>query len=260
MIDSKVTVCIPTSPIPSHPSTYIIEKVLKSVRFHLPEAKIIVMADGVRKSVEYRRGQYEQYIQNLAMVISSMKYGNTIMPIFEKPTQQTGMMNHVLKNEITTPLVLFIEHDTFLVTDVNPRDVDGVTRKEDCPIEWDEIAKVILSGQLNMVRFYAWEKIWHEHEYLMCGDFVDGYTRFVKTKQYSQWPNIASTVFYKRILVEHFKPTDAFMIEPTMVSPVSTHPWEDYKIAIYHPQPNARRFYHMNGRVGSDGQKDPSDW
>lgn len=260
LVDDQITVVVPTSPVPSHPSTEIIEKVLASIRYHLPMAPIIVSADGVRPQVEFRRAQYIDYLKNLNQIVESHKYGNLVLRTFEQPTQQAKMLRTALETHITTPLVLFVEHDTYLVTDWNPRDTDGITRSEDCRTHWKDIAEVLLTGNANMVRFYAWEKIWHEHEYLMCGELNYRQTQFIKTKQYSQWPCIATADFYRQILREYFKPSDIVMIEPTMVSPVVTHPWEDFKIVVYHPRPNARRFYHMNARVGADGRKDPGEW
>jgi hypothetical protein len=259
-IDSLVTVFIPTSPVPSHPDTAIIERVIQSVRFHLPTAKIIVTADGIRPSVEHRRVQYTQYLENLANIIATMKYGNTMMPIFDKPTQQANMLRRMIEAHVTTPLLLFVEHDTFLVTGWNPSDENGITAPENCCYDWDGIASALLSRTINMVRFYAWERIFPEHASLMCGDLMYGRTPFVKTIQYSQWPNIARTDFYKHILDTYFSRTELKMIETTMASPVVRAPWEDFKVAIYYPAHNARRFYHLNARVGKDGKKDPGEW
>ena len=260
MIDDQITVVIPTSPIPDHPSTVIIEKTIQSIRFHLPESQIIVMADGVRPQVEHRRAQYEEYIQRLADKLARMEFGNTCMPIFTEPTQQAMMLKRVLESMIETPLVLFIEHDTYLPTTWSPRD-DGSTHPEDCTFAWQDIADVIMSGQVNMVRFYLWQQIWHEHEHLMHGKLIQGNSTFVKTTQYSQWPNVGSADFYRKILSEHFHPNERKMIEIGMYGPVANAPWEQYRIAIYYPEPNARRFYHMNGRVDTvTGIRDPAEW
>jgi hypothetical protein len=260
VIDQEVTVVIPTSPIPSHPDTSVIEKVIQSIRFHLPTAMIIVMADGVRPSVEHRREQYTEYLAKLTHIVGSMKYGNVMMPIFDKPTQQAEMLHRMIDAQITTPLTMFVEHDTYMVTDWNPSDADGITRPENLQYDWEAIAGALTSRTLNMVRFYAWEKIWHEHTSLMCGEFNYSTAHFVKTRQYSQWPNIGRTDFYKKILTRHFSRNQLKMIETVMASPVVSAAWEEFKVAIYCPQPNARRFYHLDARVGSDGHKDPGEW
>lgn len=262
MVDDQITVVIPTSPIPSHPSTEIIERVIASIRFHLPTARLIIMADGVRGQVEHRRAAYKEYVIRLFEKAHHGEFGNAEVTSWTDPTQQAWMLRDTLKT-ITTPLVLFVEHDTYLVTTTNPRDIENTGRTdhpEDCIINWQDIADLIQSGGANMVRFYLWERIWHEHEYLMRGQMIQGETKFIKTVQYSQWPCIASADFYRRILTQYFQPTERLMIEPRMMSPVSDAPWEDFRVVIYHPEPNARRFYHLNGRADENGVRDPSDW
>jgi len=257
MIDDIVTCVIPTSPVPSHPSTTIIEKTIQSIRFHLPESRIIVMADGVRPQVEHRRAQYEEYKNQLSKRL--LEYGRIEMAVFDQPTQQAWMLRETLK-KITTPLVLFIEHDTYLPTIQNPRD-DGSIHPEDCAFAWQDIADVITYNKVNMVRFYLWEKIWHEHEHLMHGRLTQGNSTFIKTTQYSQWPNMGSANFYREILSRHFQPTERKMIEIGMYGPVANTPWETFRISIYYPEPNARRFYHMNARVDSvTGIRDTAEW
>lgn len=256
-LDKEITVMVPTSPIPSHPSTEVIEKVLSSIRFHLPESPIIIMADGVRPSVEHRRAQYEEYKKNLKDALP--KYGNITMREFAEPSQQAIMMRECLA-DVATRLIMFVEHDCFLVTDWNPLDANGITLPESCIIEWRDIFDILISRTANMVRFYAWEKIFSPHSHLMCGEFTYNRAQFVRTKQYSQWPNIATTEFYKRILTSYFAPTDQKMIETVMASPVVRAPWEEFRVVIYTPQPSARRFYHLNARVGADGVKDAGEW
>ena len=41
-----ITVLVPTSPIPSHPSTAILDACLAAVRAQLPDAQIVIAADG----------------------------------------------------------------------------------------------------------------------------------------------------------------------------------------------------------------------
>lgn len=255
---------VPTSPIPSHPSTELIEKTLDSIRFHLPDILITVMADGIRPQVAHRVEQYEEYKRRLADLIDSGRFGNTNLRIFPCYTQQAKMMRTVL-NEIrcVPPLTLFVEHDTLLVTDTNPKDGQQHTDPEDTVIDWTAITCVLLAKDLNQIRFYYWEKIWHEHVHLMTGigANLEYYgCSFIGTTQYSQWPNIARTDFYQRILKQYFKPNDIQMIELPMYAPVSNSRWEDFKIGIYAPGQNYRRFYHLNGRADSTGRQDEAGW
>lgn len=237
-MDDKITVLIPTSPIPSHPETGILEKVISSVRFHLPSAEIIIMMDGVRDNLQHRRGQYEEYKQRVIDKCNN-EWHNVLPLVFDKHTQQADMTKRAL-DLVKTPLVMFIEHDAYLTDDT---------------IQWDAIAGTLLAGQANMVRLYYYSEIHPEHAYLMEGQFEANGATFVRTRQYSQWPNVATVDFYRRILDQHFQGTATRMIETVMYSPVVEHPWEQYKVVIYYPAGNARRFIHLNGRQG-----DPADW
>src|SRR5579859_4905919 len=103
MFDDLVTILIPTSPIPSHPSTEIIDETIAGIRNYFPTARIIVMCDGVRSSVEHRRGQYGEYLFNLATLV---KDENIEFKVFSDPTQQAWMTRETLQL-VTTPFVLF---------------------------------------------------------------------------------------------------------------------------------------------------------
>lgn len=262
-IDSQITVLVPTSPIPSHPSTELLDKVIASIRFHLPESKIIIMADGVRSQVGHRAAQYEEYLSRVSDKLARMEYGNAMMPIFTEPTHQAGMTDMMLDAHVDTPYVAFFEHDVTLVTNQNPRDEEntGVTHPEDCVIRWDEIVDLLESGGSNLVRFYLWEKIWHEHQYLMRGQMIQGSSRFIQTVQFSGWPFVARTDYLWHLLTEAVPCGEKTMIEPAVYGLISESSWEQHRLTIYLPEPNGRRFYHLNGRVdATTGLRDSSDW
>jgi len=237
-VEDMITVLIPTSPIPSHPDTAMIEKTITSVRHHFPRAEIILMFDGVRPAMEHRRGQYEEYKRRLLWKCNH-DWHNVLPIVFDQHTQQAEMLRHTIE-KVHTPLVLFIEHDAVFLP---------------APIQWDAIAATLLSGAANMVRLYYYAEIHPEHNYLMNGQCWHYGARFVKTRQYSQWPNVGTVEFYRRMLNEHFPRGRKNMIETVMYSPVSESSWDAYKIMIYYPEGGAQQWVHLNGREG-----DPSDW
>lgn len=242
MFDDQVTILIPTSPIPSHPSTAIIDEVIAGVRRYFPTAKIIIMCDGVRPSVEHRRGQYALY---LLMLAGRYKDDSNIsLKVFSDPTQQAWMVRETLK-EVTTPFVLFNEHDAILKTDP--------------AIEWDAIFHLLETEDANLVRFYHWDRIWWEHEYLMKGHFIFENVEFVRTIQFSGWPLIAKTGYLTQLVTNYFGPSDRKMIETGLYGPICAAPWEANKMVIYYPA-NADTFIHRNARVSDDGIKDPGEW
>lgn len=255
-LDDQVTVLIPTSPIPRHPATELIEQCVDAIRFYLPTAKILIMCDGVRPSVENRRGQYAEYLKNLAAVVNSGKMGNTELKVFTDFSQQAIMTKNVLHHYVHTPLMMFVEHDAILRTE--PK------------IFFELIFDALLDGTFNLVRFYNWNDIWHEHEHLMRGDITRTRTymngdvamqdvaRFVKTVQYSQWPLISRTDYHKRLLDE-VVPGRYTMIEPMVYYRVAGEDWEKNKIGIYID--GLKTFTHVDGRVDPNtGRKDPGEW
>jgi hypothetical protein len=243
MFDDQVTILIPTSPIPCHPSTEIIDEVIAGLRHYFPVAKIVIMCDGVRAQVEHRRGQYQAYVNNLMG-----KYGTTDSNIqfnvFGEPAQQAWMIRETLK-EVRTPYVLFNEHDAVLRA--NP------------PIEWDAIFHLLETEDANMVRFYHWDRIWWEHEYLMRGEFMHSGVHFVRTVQFSGWPLVSKTLYLAQLVTNYFKPTERKMIETGLYGPVCSAPWDANKIVIYYPD-NADTFTHRDGRSNAQGVKDPGEW
>ena len=246
MFDDQVTILIPTSPIPSHPSTALIDETIAGIRNYFPTAKIIIMCDGVRASVEHRRGQYNEY---LCRIMARCEHGpypyiNTQMKMFADPTQQAWMTRETLK-EVTTPYVIFNEHDATLRA--NP------------PIEWDAIFHLLGTDEANMVRFYHWDRIWHEHEYLMRDHIVFENVEFVRTVQFSGWPFIAKTDYLRRLVTDYFGPYDRKMIETGLYGPICSAPWDAHKMVIYYPD-NADCFVHRDGRTNAQGIRDPGEW
>lgn len=237
-VEDKITILIPTSPIPSHPDTRLIEQTVTSVRHHFPRAEILLMCDGVRPAMEHRRPEYEEYKRRLVWK-TNHDWHNVLPIIFDKHTQQAEMTRATIER-VRTPLVLFIEHDAYFTPE---------------PIDWEAITRTLLEGEANMIRLYYQPAIQPEHAYLMRGECQLNGARFLRTVQYSQWPNVGTVEFYRRILEDHFPRGAKKMIETVMYSPVSESPWERYKVMIYYPPGGTRQWVHLNGREG-----DPSDW
>ena len=245
MFDDQVTILIPTSPIPSHPSTALIDETIAGLRNYFPTAKIIVMCDGVRASVEHRRGQYGEYLRNLhKKYVQSIDFGNVELFFFNDPTQQAWMTRETLK-KVTTPFVIFNEHDAIL--------------RSDPPIEWNAIFHLLETDQANLIRFYHWDRIWHEHQYLMREQFIFEDVEFVRTVQFSGWPLVAKTDYLRHLVTDYFGPHDRKMIETGLYGPICSAPWEKNKMVIYYPE-RANTFVHRNARVSEAGIKDPGEW
>lgn len=251
----NITVLIPTSPIPSHPSTAILDETIANIRKYT-NAKIIIMFDGVHKSLVNREIEYGMYKSYVEQNIKIGKYGDCNSISFTVHNHQAMMTRYVL-GMIDTPLIMFCEHDTSPIGD----------------IPFDRICEMVNgSNEINYMRFNIFEQIPKEHEYLMIGEYMlsikkgqtlgpssfdslakaDSPIRFRRTIQWSQRPHIAKTEWYKNILKTYFDKTPVSMIEDVMHSVVQTHfsalGHDTFGLAIYTPEGNQLRSYHADGR------------
>ena len=246
MSHGDVTVVIPVSPIPSHPNIHILEQTLASVRHHLPECEIILTFDGVREEQEDRRKDYEEHIRRILWKVR----GLDVRPyIFDEHLHQVGMARKII-DEIKTPLLLYIEQDTPLVTDEI--------------IEWEKLKKFILDGVSNLIRFHFEARIPDEHKHLMIGEPENS---LLKTVQWSQRPHLASTAFYKRILSEHFSPKAKCFIEDLIHGKVmndwnlyGVQGWNQWRLHIYYPDGHIKRSANLDGREGARKYDDTQIW
>jgi hypothetical protein len=229
-----ITVLIPTSPIPDHPSTEIIDDTIASVRYHLPDADILILCDGVRSEQEHRREDYERYVQYLCWK-ANFEWEH-VTPIVFAGHEHQANMTRVGLDFVRTPYILFVEHDTPLVTDE--------------PIDWEGLKDVLTCGYSDVIRLHFEAGIHPEHEHLML-DHVTRRVRDVplrRTAQWSQRPHLAVAEYYRRILEDHFPPTGRTMIEDKMHSVAQCDP-QLHRISIYHPETgNIKRSLHSDGR------------
>lgn len=231
MITGKnITTFIPTSPISIHPFTEMIEEVVDSIQLNLPDTEIIIMADGIRDEVSFRKEQYEEYLERLK---EKVKLWGARLELFPTPTQQTGMLNSLIE-DISRPILMFVEHDCPLRIDI--------------PINWYAIISALLWEEVNLVRFYWQKEIHPEHLYL-TGEKINLFGEtFLKTQQYSGWPHLASVKFYKQLLRDYYEGGN-HMLESLFYGPFIYKTWEEMKMVIYHPENKTiQGFTHLNGR------------
>jgi hypothetical protein len=231
-----ITVVVPVSPIKSHPDTHVLEETLDSVRHHLPDAELFLMFDGVRKEQAKRIGDYEEAIRRTLWVAKS--WGAVVPFIFDRHKHQVGMLRHVL-DEIRTPLLMFVEQDTPLVTDEL--------------IAWDNITDFITSGQSNCVRLHHEGVIPEPHLPMMHGE-EQGY---IRTSQFSARPHVATVAFYRKLL-DCFTPDANCFVEDKAHGVIDQAfkldgmaGWNLWRVHIYAKDPNnLKRSWHLDGRAG----------
>lgn len=243
LTDSRppITVLVSTSPLPSHPSTRIIDETIASVRAQLPTAEIILMCDGVRPEQEARRADYETYLQRVLWSANHV-WGNVLPLIFDEHLHQSGCTKRALEH-VHTPLVLFVEGDTPLVGE----------------IPWPEISDVILAGDANLVRFSHEASILEPHRHLAL-DSEPQKVRGVpmtRTVQWSQRPHLASTAFYRELLDRWFPNSEKNFIEETVYGRlISAYQrdgdmgWLGWRTWLYTPEGDIKRSTHTDGREG----------
>jgi hypothetical protein len=240
---NNITAVVVTSVLPSHPSTAVIDETIASIRHHLPDSEIILQIDGLRAEQQDRLDDYNEYKTRILWKCLH-QYKNVLPVIFEEHSHQSDMMRETI-DLIKTPMLLYVEGDTPLVTD------------ED--IDWEKCTKYITDGYANTIRFHFEGTIPKEHESLMIEE-LDG---FMKTIQWSQRPHLTTVMYYKDVVLPTI-PVKSF-IEDTYHGVVQND-WNDYgiigwnkhRLVIYYPnKKNIKRSYHLDGRAG--GRKFTSD-
>lgn len=234
ILKDRISVLMPTSPIPSHPSTAIIEETIASVRFHLPDSRIYLMIDGIRPEQHEVEERYVKYIERLIGKAIFQEKNCCVVP-FLVHTHQAAMTRKMLEM-VKSPLVLFVEHDTPLTRDY---------------IDWDGISDAALTSIVNSVRFSHEAQILAEHEYLM-GDALEACgVSLRRTRQFSARPHVARKDFYERLLSRFSEKANCF-IEDYAHSICQHEPWESWKLSIYTPPGESiKRSYHIDGRAGA---------
>ncbi len=244
----QITVLVPTSPIPSHPSTAIIEATLASVdTAGLGECRMIVMADGVRDEQEGRWEDYTEYVDLLCDLC--MERPTTEVIMFGTFYHQ-AMMTAITLERVTTPLILFVEHDTPLCGE----------------IPWLSMCAAIASGEADVIRLHHEAGVLKEHRYLVNGRRQDVHgVPMIRLAQFSARPHLSSAEWYRRILSAFFSPDARTFIEDRLYGEIAT-PWVERKewggvcrLWMYAPTEGTwKRSEHLDGR--SSDPKYPMTW
>jgi hypothetical protein len=239
MNKNDVTIIVPTSVLPSHPDTAIIDETISTIRAHFPDNEIILQMDGLREERLSRKKDYDEY-KNRVLWKCLHEWKNVLPIIFEEHNHQTTMMKKTI-DIINTSVMLYVEGDAPITPD--------------CEIDWQKCLDMIEYEKANTIRFHFETLIPEPHKHLMFG-IEDG---FMKTAQWSQRPHL-STVKYYRDVVLTFSDDKTF-IEDRFHGKVQDDilpyeefnqaGWKQHKLWIYHPEGNIKRSYHLDGRQGT---------
>ncbi len=180
MSDLKaLTVLVTTSPIPSHPSTAMISRVLGSVaRFVGRGYKVVIACDGCAGSEEEKR-RCEAYKSLLRRFLSDRFYEA------ERHVHQAGTVRRAIE-KVDTEFLLLLEHDWEII---RPVETEGILRALE---KYSEVKFVRLNGRMN--REEGWDRIldkWHR----------EGEVPLLRTSCWSGNPHFSTTETYKNLVI-----------------------------------------------------------
>lgn len=233
---ARISVVMPTSPIPSHPDTSIIWETISSVRDRLPDAPIYVTFDGVSDRTAPLADQYRDYIARF-LFEANLRDRNIVPVIHDSHVHQTGMLRALLADpELErSEMVLYVEHDAPLTNE----------------LDFDQLAVPVRTGAANVIRFHHEHVVLPEHAHLMLDTdpFIVGGVPLLRCRQWSQRPHLASTAFYRDLVNGPLAEHDDF-IEDRVYGMLQHAPdWNDWRVWMYAPDPNLMlRSRHLDGR------------
>lgn len=243
----QITVIIPTSPMPSNPDIDILEETIQSVKDRLPDVEIIVMIDGVRDEQADREADYVEYARRVCARYAADPH---VVPIFhEAHMHQSGMTRHVL-DHVHTEYLMFVEHDTPLVGD----------------IDFGKVVETMHADDINMMRFHHDVAVHETSAHLYMETEPPEGQPYLRTVQWSQRPHVARTSFYRHIISLYFGADSRTMIEDVMHGTVQhlhngskkrvLRGWEAWRLAVWAPEMwNLKRSGHLDGRAGDPKYK-----
>jgi hypothetical protein len=216
-----VTIVIPTSVSPVHPSTEIIDEVIRSVRQYFPDNEIILQVDGLRGQQHHRKEMYDEY-KSRVLWKSLHEWHNVLPIIFDEHNHQSTMMQKTI-NLIKTPLMFYVEGDIAL--------------QDNLDFDWQEMMDVLDSEKAYTIRFYSFNKcIEPSHMYLMGEQ--EG--NLIQCSQWSQQPHLSHVWYYRKLVLPNTTPE--LFIEDSFYSKLlsdcrdSADGWMEHRLWLYNPQ------------------------
>jgi len=234
----RISVIITSSPIPSHPDTWILDETIRSIRERLPECEIIVGFDGVRREQTELASNYRRYVRE-CLWKCNFEWDNVLPVVLNEWGHQANLTRELLKH-VRTPNILFVEHDTPIVGD----------------IPWEDLLEQVENGMANVIRLHQDVEIHPDHYGVMLDpkpQVING-VRLRRTQAWWQRPHIADTTFYREQVVEPIPLDSRTMIEDFLYGRVwvdcssTRNGWGRWKIWIYEPEGDIRRSGHLDGR------------
>lgn len=235
--DQRTTIVVTASPIPSHPSVEMLRRTIESAWESMGcVVPVIIGFDGVRTEQAAMAKQYEQAIQQVCWdSLHRTDWAGNVLPIISDVHLHQAKLTARLMDEVRTPTILFMEHDT-------PFNQD--------PIDWEACIDLVAYRSVDVLRFHHEQEILQVHEHLMLDEVTKDMlgVPLRRTLQWSARPHLADSDYYRGMLRGPWfrKPNNGF-IEDTMHGVVQSQ--GGHRVAIYHPDGGICRTMHLDGRA-----------
>lgn len=242
-----ISVVMTTSPVPAHPDTSDIAETVASVREQLPTAEIVIAVDGVRPEQEHRRDDYTEYTRRL-LWLTNNEWHN-VVPILLPEWRHQANATRAALEVVDRPLVLFVEHDTPIVGD----------------IDWPAMCAAVASGAAGCLRLHHEDRVLPDHEWLMLDpattwlNTTAGALPVRRTSAWWQRPHLCTARFYRERILSRFTPKSRCFVEDVMYGLIQSDcidhgeaGWFDWRIYLYAPDVNGprgmQRSFHIDSR------------
>lgn len=239
------TALVTVSPSPLHPSMDMVLETIESARaasgYRMP---VVVAADGVR--VEQME-LHDAYMEHLHVLSWEARRLGDVQVIWSPNHVHQAELARMALRWVDSPLLLFLEHDTPLVADE--------------PIDFAGCERAVLGGHMDLLRFHHEALVLPAHEHLMldASPVPAGDIPVRRTVQWSQRPHLAAVGYYRFLLGAYFSERARCFIEDRMHSFAQSEP-DRNRLAIYHPEGNIKRSYHLDGRRGGPKFDETQVW
>lgn len=188
-----VTVLIPSSFVPSHPSITLVRNAIESIRIvlALPNCKIVVCCDGPPECPNQRRN-YSEYKSRLRDFSATNDVHIAELPV------HVGLPGVIAEgfNHVSTPLALVFQHDFEVVRAIRIDELCRVLLQDDLPIN-----HVRLNHKDNRQR--KCDRILREfnHPHVLIP--------LLRTNCWSDMPHLARSRYYRETVLPRMRPTQS---------------------------------------------------
>lgn len=189
---STLTIVTPTSPIPGHPSTALIERAVRSLVRHagLAGCRHLVVCDGHPDQGDPSALAYDEYKRRLRILANEGVFTTDVEVVELDQCVGLGGVMLAAVDRVRTPYLLTYEHDWRLVQPVEAAAVLGLFT------DWCDVHYV----RLNKRRTHeaGWDSV-------LKPDVRERHLRLVRTGCWSANPHFARTSHYRRLVVPHLQ-------------------------------------------------------